>query len=215
MAPDPGLLRLRVSLRAVLAIGLAVAASELAGLSLTASITGGLAALLALFTVADPTVRGQAVTTALLPAAGFPVLALATVLHDVPALRDAVWLVVIFCGVHARRWGPRGHALGIFAFMTFFVTQFLHAVPGQLHELYTAMTLALAASSAVRFGVWCIERRRPPPRPPPRATAADWPGPPPARLSRRAPPAPSRWPQGRSSRRNAGTGPSAPPGGSS
>ncbi len=132
MAPDPGLLRLRVSLRAVLAIGLAVAASELAGLSLTASITGGLAALLALFTVADPTVRGQAVTTALLPAAGFPVLALATVLHDVPALRDAVWLVVIFCGVHARRWGPRGHALGIFAFMTFFVTQFLHAVSGHL-----------------------------------------------------------------------------------
>ncbi|MDX3134536.1 FUSC family protein [Streptomyces europaeiscabiei] len=162
MAPDPGLLRLRVSLRAVLAIGLAVAASELAGLSLTASITGGLAALLALFTVADPTVRGQAVTTALLPAAGFPVLALATVLHDVPALRDAIWLVVIFCGVHARRWGPRGHALGIFAFMTFFVTQFLHAVPGQLPELYTAMTLALAVSSAVRFGVWCIERRRPP-----------------------------------------------------
>ncbi|MGW0843907.1 FUSC family protein [Streptomyces sp. NPDC002787] len=162
MAPDPGLLRLRVSLRAVLGIGLAVTLSELAGLSLTASITGGLAALLALFTVADPTVRAQAVTTALLPTVGFPVLALATVLHDVPVLRDTIWLAVIFCGVHARRWGPRGHALGIFAFMTFFVTQFLHAVPGQLPELYAAMTLSLAASSAVRFGAWCVERRTPP-----------------------------------------------------
>ncbi|KFG06773.1 FUSC family protein [Streptomyces scabiei] len=166
MAPDPGLLRLRVALRAVLGIGLAVAVAEAAGLSLTASITGGLTALLALFTVADPTVRGQALTTALLPAAGFPVLALATVLHDVPALRDTVWLVVVFCGVHARRWGPRGHALGIFAFMTFFVTQFLHAVPGQLPELYAAMTLALAAAAAVRFGVWCIERHVPPPAAP-------------------------------------------------
>ncbi|QQM45327.1 FUSC family protein [Streptomyces liliifuscus] len=163
MAPDPGLARLRISLRAVLGIGLAVAASELAGLSLPASITGGLAALLALFTVGDPTVRGQAVTTALLPVVGFPVLALAATLHTVPTVRDAIWLVVIFCGVYARRWGPRGHALGIFAFMTFFITQFLHAVPGQLPQLYAAMALALAASSVVRFGVWCIERRTAPP----------------------------------------------------
>ncbi|MFI1487082.1 FUSC family protein [Streptomyces sp. NPDC020747] len=163
MAPDPGLARLRISLRAVLGIGLAVAASELAGLSLPASITGGLAALLALFTVGDPTVRGQAVTTALLPVVGFPVLALAATLHAVPTVRDAIWLAVIFCGVYARRWGPRGHALGIFAFMTFFITQFLHAVPGQLPQLYAAMALALAASSVVRFGVWCIERRTAPP----------------------------------------------------
>ncbi|MEU9185612.1 FUSC family protein [Streptomyces sp. NPDC048484] len=163
MAPDPGLVRLRVSLRAVLGIGLAVTVSELAGLSLSASITGGLTALLALFTVGDATVRGQVVTTALLPAVGFPVLALSAVLHAVPTLRDAVWLAVIFCGVYARRWGPRGHALGIFAFMTFFITQFLHAVPGQLPQLYAAMGLSLAASSAVRFGAWCIERRTPAP----------------------------------------------------
>ncbi|MFC8198650.1 FUSC family protein [Streptomyces sp. NPDC060006] len=163
MAPDPGLVRLRISLRAVLGIGLAVTASELAGLSLPATITGGLTALLALFTVGDPTVRGQALTTALLPAVGFPVLALAAVLHAVPTARDAIWLAVVFCGVYARRWGPRGHALGIFAFMTFFITQFLHAVPGQLPQLYAAMAMALAASSAVRFGAWCIERRTPAP----------------------------------------------------
>jgi hypothetical protein len=167
-APDPGLFRLRVSLRAVLGIGLAVTVSELAGLSLPASITGGLAALLALFTVGDATVRGQAVTTALLPVVGFPVLAVATALHGVPALRDATWLAVVFCGVYARRWGPRGHALGIFAFMMFFTTQFLHALPGRLPQLYAAVALSLAASSAVRFGAWCIERRTPlPPAPAP------------------------------------------------
>ncbi|MFB9506242.1 FUSC family protein [Streptomyces aurantiacus] len=163
MAPDPGLVRLRISLRAVLGIGLAVTVSELAGLSLPASITGGLTALLALFTVGDPTVRGQAVTTALLPAVGFPVLALAAALHAVPTLRDAIWLAVIFCGVYARRWGPRGHALGIFAFMTFFIAQFLHTVPGHLPQLYVAMALSLAAASVVRFGAWCVERRTPAP----------------------------------------------------
>lgn len=163
MAPDPGLVRLRVSLRAVLGIALAVALAELLGFSLTASITAGLAALLALFTVGDPTVRRQAVTTALLPAVGFPVLALATLLHDAPLLRDAAWLLVVFAGVYARRWGPRGHALGIFAFMQFFVTQFLHALPAQLPELYAATGVALGAAAVVRFLVWPIERRVPPP----------------------------------------------------
>lgn len=162
VAPDPGRTRLRNSSRAVIGVGLAVAVAELAGLSLTASITGGLAALLALFTVTDETVRRQVATTALLPAAGFPVLALATTLHGVTLARDAAFLLVVFAGVYARRWGPRGHALGIFAFMNFFVTQFLHAVPAQLPELYAAVGLALAAAGAVRFLLWPIERRTPP-----------------------------------------------------
>ncbi|RSS93575.1 FUSC family protein, partial [Streptomyces sp. WAC05292] len=161
-APDPGRLRLRNSLRAVIGVCLAVAAAELAGLSLTASITGGLAALLALFTVLDASVRAQRVTTALLPVAGFPVLALATTLHGMPAVRDAAFLAVVLAGVYARRWGPRGHALGIFAFMMFFVTQFLHALPAQLPELYAAVGLALLAAGAVRFLLWPIERRTPP-----------------------------------------------------
>lgn len=167
MAPDPGRLRLRNSVRAVIGIALAVAAAELCGFSLVASITAGLAALLAHFTVTDATVRAQRVTTALLPVAGFPVLALATTLHGVTMARDAAFLAVVFVGVYARRWGPRGHALGIFAFMSFFVTQFLHAVPAQLPELYAAVGLALLAAGAVRFLVWPIERRTPPVAVPP------------------------------------------------
>ncbi|MEV4439536.1 FUSC family protein [Streptomyces sp. NPDC049577] len=166
VAPDPGRLRLRTSARAVIGVTLAVTVTVLAGLPLSASITGGLAALLALFTVADPTVRRQAVTTALLPAVGFPVLALATCLHALPLARDAAFLAVVFAGVYARRWGARGQALGIFAFMQFFATQFLHAVPTQLPVLYTAVLMALASTSLVRFGLWCIERRTPPPAAP-------------------------------------------------
>ncbi|MEU6058895.1 FUSC family protein [Streptomyces sp. NPDC047097] len=165
-APDPGRLRLRAATRAVLGIGGAVVVTGLAGHSLTAAVTGGLAALLALFTVTDATVRGQLITTALLPAAGFPVLALAALLHDHPFARDLVFLAIVGAGVYARRWGPRGHALGVFAFMTFFVTQFLHTAPGQLPELYAAVGLSLLTCSTVRFGAWCYERRIALPAPP-------------------------------------------------
>lgn len=161
-APDPGLLRLRNALRAVIGVGAAVAASELCGLPLPASITGGLAALLALFTVTDASVPAQRITTALLPAAGYPVLALAAVLHDVTAARDAAFVATVLCGVYARRWGPRGQALGIFAFMSYFVAQFLHTVPGDLAGLYAAMTLALLVAGVVRFVLWPVERALPP-----------------------------------------------------
>ncbi|MDI3384919.1 FUSC family protein [Streptomyces sp. B-S-A8] len=163
VAPDPGRMRLRFASRAVLGIGLAVALCGAVGFSLVAAITGGLAALLALFTVTDVTVRGQALTTVLMPVVGLPVLALGAVLHDEPLALDAVFLAVVGAGVYARRWGPRGHSLGVFAFMTLFVAQFLHAVPSQLPELYGAMLLSLAASSAVRFVLWCYERRMPAP----------------------------------------------------
>ncbi|MFH8367213.1 FUSC family protein [Streptomyces sp. NPDC018031] len=166
VAPDPGLLRLRSATRSVLGIGLAVAVCGLTGHPLPALIAGGLAALLALFTVTDPTVRGQAVTTALLPVAGLPVLALAAGLHDHPLARDTAFLAVAAAGVYARRWGPRGHALGVFAFMSFFAAQFLHTVPGQLPELCSALLLALVASSGVRFGAWCYERGSVPPAAP-------------------------------------------------
>ncbi|MFF0013595.1 FUSC family protein [Streptomyces sp. NPDC005374] len=161
-APDPGRVRLRFAARAVLGIGLAVVLCGLAGHSLAGAVTGGLAALLALFTVTDATVRGQAVTTALLPAVGLPVLTAAAALHDHPVARDLTFLAVVGAGVYVRRWGPRGHSLGVFAFMTFFVAQFLHATTGRLPELYAAVLLSLLAAAAVRFGLWCYERRLPP-----------------------------------------------------
>ncbi|GHF29855.1 FUSC family protein [Streptomyces mashuensis] len=166
MVADPGRLRLRSAARAVLGVGLAVAVSGLVTHALPAAVAGGLAALLALFTVTDARVPAQGLTTALLPVVGFPVLALATALHGQALARDGAFLAIVLGGVYVRRWGPRGQALGIFAFMMFFMAQFLRAVPEQLPVLYGAMLLALAASSLVRFGLWCFERRTPPPAAP-------------------------------------------------
>lgn len=162
-APDPGRLRLRAASRAVLGVGLAVVACAVAGHSLVAAVTGGLAAVLALFTVTDATVRGQAVTTALLPAVGLPVFALAAEVHDHVLARGLAFLAIIGAGVYARRWGPRGHALGVFAFMAFFVTLVLGTTPAHLPELYAAVLLSLLVAATVRFGLWCYERGLPTP----------------------------------------------------
>ncbi|GLF95388.1 FUSC family protein [Streptomyces yaizuensis] len=162
VAPDPGRLRLRAATRAVLGIALAVLGCALAGQPLPAVVTGGLAALLALFTVTDATVRAQALTTALLPAAGVPVLALAALLHDLPLARDAAFLAVAVAAVYARRFGPRGHSVGVFAFMSFFVAQFLGTVPGDLPALWLSLGIGLLAAASVRFGLWCYERGLPP-----------------------------------------------------
>lgn len=168
VAPDPGRVRLRTSLRAVVGVGLAVAVALLCGLDLEPAIIAGVAALLALFTVTDSTVRGQALSTALLPLVGLPALALAALLHAETLPRDGAFLVIIFLGVYVRRFGPRGNALGIFAFMMFFVAQFLRAAPADLPALCLAVLCALGATSLVRFGLWCIERRHPlPPVPAP------------------------------------------------
>ncbi|WP_338675064.1 FUSC family protein [Streptomyces sp. SCSIO 30461] len=163
VAPDPGLLRLRSALRAVLGVASAVAACALTGHPLPAVLTGGLAAMLALFTVTDTAIPGQALTTALLPVVGVPVLVLAAELHGQPLARDMAFLAVAGAAVYVRRWGARGHALGVFAFMMFFVAQFLGTLPAQLPGLCSAIALALIAASTVRFGVWCYERRMPPP----------------------------------------------------
>ncbi|MGV9426932.1 FUSC family protein [Streptomyces sp. NPDC003656] len=162
VAPDPGRIRVRFAARAVLGIGLAVVVCGLAGHSLVGMVAGGLAALLALFTVADATVRAQAVTTALLPVVGIPVLALAAGLHTHPVGRDFAFIAVVGAGVYARRWGARGHSLGVFGFMMFFVGQFLRVTPARLPELYAALLLSLLAAATVRFGLWCYERRMPP-----------------------------------------------------
>ena len=86
------LLRLRVSLRAVVGVSLSVTRANSAGSPCPRRSPRALASLLALFTVGDATVRAQAATTALLPAVEFPVLALAAALHGTPLLRDACWL---------------------------------------------------------------------------------------------------------------------------
>jgi len=59
VAPDPGRLRLRSAARAVLGIGACLTALGLAGFPLPSMCAGGLAALLALFVVADPGCRSR------------------------------------------------------------------------------------------------------------------------------------------------------------
>ncbi|WP_151772519.1 FUSC family protein [Streptomyces abyssomicinicus] len=163
---DPGLIRLRFASRGVLGIAAAVTACGLLGHGIPGMATGGLAALLALFTVTDPTVRGQAATVALQPVVGLPALTVAVLLRGEPVAAGLVFVAIGGLGVYARRWGPRGHTLGAFAFMCYFVAQFTRPTPAMLPSLCADVLIAVAVAAVVRFGLWCYERRFPLPVPP-------------------------------------------------
>lgn len=86
-----------------------------AGRALPAVCGGGLAALPVFLPVADPRVPQQAVTAALMPVTGLPVLTAAARPHSHPHLRDTAFVRAVLAGGYARRWGARGNVLRVAA----------------------------------------------------------------------------------------------------
>ena len=176
---DPGLSQLRTSGQAILGIVIAVAlvyvfvrltgALQLpdgAGppavvkatnhaLLIVSMLVGGIVAMMAGFTVNDPSPRQQLLSTLILP---FPMLgAIAAGLalggYRAPSL---IYLVVLMtASVYVRRWGPRGFAAGLVAFNGGFLGFFLHRELA-LHDLgwlAADVGLGILASLLVRFVV--------------------------------------------------------------
>ncbi|WP_199432072.1 FUSC family protein [Qaidamihabitans albus] len=150
-ASDPGLVRSRVALSAVL--GIVVAAGILApiGLPLTIVLVGAIAAMLAAFTVNDPAPAQQATTLLLGFLAGGTALTTASAGQALPPLDGVVFVLLIFVAVYAQRFGPRGVALGSMAFFLFFFAMFLQTQLRQVPELLGALAIGLAANAVVRF----------------------------------------------------------------
>ena len=177
---DPGLTQLRNALQAVLGIALAVGAVEVFvhltgalqlsagagpapvvaaenhGLLIVSMLLAGMVAMMAGFTVADNTARGQLISSLILP---LPMIAsmacgLAIGSYRVPSL---IFLVALLSGaVYVRRWGPRGFACGLVAFNGGFLGFFLHAELGlrDLGWLAADLLIGLLASLAVRFALF-------------------------------------------------------------
>lgn len=84
-------------------------------------------AMISTFGVADPDVRGQIVSSLLVPVPMVATLALGLAVgdHRVPSL--VLLVVVMTVGTYLRRFGPRGFLAGILLFMGFFLGFFLHA----------------------------------------------------------------------------------------
>ncbi len=154
----PGGLRLRGALRAVLGIGLAVALCGATCFLPRGAVVEDLP--LAFFTVTDATVRGPALRAAALRWA-FLFRALHPARPPIGARRRP-------SSPSARCWCVRpararaGDALGVFGLHGLLSWRSSADRAGATALAARAVLLALLASSAVRFGLWCFERRMPP-----------------------------------------------------
>lgn len=133
---DPGLLRLRMASRTTAALACSLLALYLltraTGQPLTVALLGVVITMIAARSVTEPDPRQQRITMALLPVpAGLSITA-AALLAPNQLAADMVFVVVVFVAVYIRRFGTRGRALGMVAFMAYFFTLYLRASPGEL-----------------------------------------------------------------------------------
>ena len=154
---DPGFVRLYVGGRATLAAG--GAALVLAALAhrfhlpSTGVMAGVVIAMTSMVAVTDPEPRRQQVTHLWLPLPSGAALTLGTLVAGSPWWSGLALLLTIFSAVYVRRFGPRGFALGMVGFMSFFFALFFRAQPAQLPWIVGGIVIAVAWGFVVRFGV--------------------------------------------------------------
>jgi hypothetical protein len=102
------------------------------GQPLTVALLGVVITMIAARSVTDPDPRQQRITMALLPVSAALAITVAALLAPHQVAADAVFVVVVFAAVYIRRFGPRGRALGMVAFMAYFFTLYLRASVSQL-----------------------------------------------------------------------------------
>jgi uncharacterized membrane protein YccC len=153
VASDPAYSRLRLASRAILSMiltGCVLAGITLLhplpiaayGIGIILSFTGSMS-------VRDKTGRGQMVTRLYGGAACVAAVLIASFAAPVPAVADIVFLVVIFTAVLIRKFGQRGFAIGMMAFMAYFMGDYLHPAPAQIGWVALAAGIALVVTHAV------------------------------------------------------------------
>jgi len=160
---DPGLARLRLAAIAVASMALAVGiiavgrATVLTGEPVTVVLFAGVLAMISNLAVNETSMRRRRITTALMVLPALASTVAGTLLASHRIVADVVFVAVMVAAVYVRRFGPRGFALGMGAFMPFFFTQFLQAKPAQVPALCVAVVVGLGSTLLLR-GVVFAER---------------------------------------------------------
>jgi hypothetical protein len=156
--PDPGLIRLKIAARAVAAGALTLTILLLvtggANRNAIAAIAlGFMIANLSNVVVRDQGRGRQALTLALLALPAIGASALASFLSRWPWVGEAGFLAVVAGVALARKLGPRGIALGMVAFICYFIGEILHPAVSSTPLLAASVAVGLAASALMRFVV--------------------------------------------------------------
>lgn len=152
-AADPGRIRLRsaaaTTFSLLLAIGAMLAFTRAAGQPVTVAMLGAVVAMQASAAVKDRDQRSRNITTLLLFFPAIGTMALAAFLAPHGKIVDVGFIAVLFAAVWVRRYGPRGNALGMVAFISYFFVMFLRTPVHQIPVLAVAVAVGIASSLLV------------------------------------------------------------------
>jgi uncharacterized membrane protein YgaE (UPF0421/DUF939 family) len=158
---DPGLVRLRLAsigtASMALAAGVMSGVAALTGQPVTVVLFAAVLAMISNLSVNEPDPRRLRVTTALMLAPAAASITLGTLLAPHHVVATTVFVVVMMIAVYVRRFGPRGFALGMAGFMSYFFTQFLQATLAQLPWLMLGAAVGIGSTLLLR-GVLLPER---------------------------------------------------------
>ncbi|ANY09104.1 FUSC family protein [Pseudonocardia sp. HH130630-07] len=153
-ATDPGHTRLHLASVATAAmITAALLASGLRALTgqpVTTVLFSVVLAMVSNLAVNEPTLARRRVTTALMLVPATASASLSALLSGQRFAADIVFVLVMMVAVAVRRYGPRGVALGMAAFMPFFFVQFLHAGIADLPYLLAGAAIGIGSTFVLR-----------------------------------------------------------------
>ncbi|HET8700357.1 MAG TPA: FUSC family protein, partial [Nitrococcus sp.] len=119
----------------------------------TLMLLGGAVSLISAMAVNDPDRRQQKITFVLLPLPAMAAISAGAALAPWRIAGDAAFVAIAFAAVYVRRFGPRGFALGMLAFITYFIGLFLAPRVTSLPWLFIAICVGSACSFLLRYAV--------------------------------------------------------------
>jgi uncharacterized membrane protein YgaE (UPF0421/DUF939 family) len=147
---DPGLLRLRMAVRTTGALATSLLVLDLLTKAthqpLTVALLGALITMISARSVNEPDPRRQRVTMALMPLPTALAITAAALVSPHLVIADVLFVGVVFVAAYARRFGPRGTALGMVTFMSYFFTLYLRATFSELPWLIGATVVGTLCS---------------------------------------------------------------------
>lgn len=156
-ASDPSLSRLRMGLRVTLTlvviVGVLFEVHRVLPLPAAAYGIAMITAMQGALQIKDATNRRRIVTRVFGAAAGFTSVILSTALAQWPVVADAVFIVLVFAAVYARKYGVRWNAVGMFGFMCYFVGTYLHSAAADLPGIAVAIVLSGIIAHLIRVFV--------------------------------------------------------------
>lgn len=153
-AVDPGHTRLHLASVATAAMLLAAVLASvlraLTGQPVTIVLFSVVLAMISNLAVNENDLRRRRVTTALIVLPAVVSATVSALLSTNRVAADVVFVLVMVVAVAVRRYGPRGVALGMAAFMPFFFVQFLHAGPAELPYLLAGVVIGIGSTFLLR-----------------------------------------------------------------